>query len=64
MVDQIANAALRAAKRKETVFVVNGDEGDGRTDWLATQEFVDGPEFEAFDCRIVAVVEPDGTAEL
>ena len=55
---------MRAAKRKETVFVVNGDEGDEYKDFLATQDFVDGPEFEAFDCRIVAVVEPNGDMEL
>lgn len=57
--------AKEQAKRLcKEVYVVETDEGEGRSLEVASRRYVDSDEFEAFDGRIIATVYPDGEVEV
>ena len=45
----------------DTVFIIEGDNGDYRSMFSARPDYLDDPEFDAFDCKVIAELGPDGS---
>lgn len=59
----IAKATERAKREDQAIVVIEYDRGEDRMKSLATERYLDDPEFEAFDGRVLATVYPDGEVE-
>jgi hypothetical protein len=54
------NALSWAIHNNETRYVIELDEGDGRRFTQCGEDYIDGPEYNAFDGMVYATVYPDG----
>lgn len=60
---QINRARELARKIEDAAIVYESDHEDTRRVSVASYEYIDNPEFHAFDGIVLAVVWPDGTVE-
>jgi hypothetical protein len=56
----VRDAVTEARATKETRYVIQMDQGDGRAFTFCDEQYLDGPEYNAFDGVVWATVFPDG----
>ena len=59
--DIVATARRLVSQTADTVFIIEGDNGDYRSMFSARPDYLDDPEFDAFDCKVIAELGPDGS---
>ena len=61
--NKINSASKQAVSNKKVKLVVELDQGDSREQIIVDEDYVDYDEFIAFDGKIIAHCNPDGTVE-